>query len=127
MFVLSGTADCLACLFGSYQDLYCVASSLFVFRVCWKCDTTPKLRFSLTDTHLGRMFDAVENTWACSVTIPNGITPRGMDETFRFTELNMTSYSALPPCREWPRTIPSCDSMQACICTFCRTIFDEEP
>ena len=55
VYVLSGRDDDYACRFGSYQDLDCVASSLFFFfcfRVCWNRDANCHSCASLSLTHV---------------------------------------------------------------------------
>jgi len=51
VFVLSERDDDYAFRFGSYQDLDCVASCLFCFRVCWNRDANCHSCASLSLTH----------------------------------------------------------------------------
>ena len=79
-----------------------VSRHLFVFLcfcVCWNRDANCH-SFSLTDTRLCRVLDDAD-TWACSVTIPvqTPVGPWNLDLS-KFTEFNISTYNALPPCRE---------------------------
>lgn len=81
--------------------LYSVISFCFRVFVCVGVVVLCHSEAAPTNDSLGRWLDDT-NTWACSVTIPNSITPVYYDEMSHdgWVELNMTAYNDLPPCRE---------------------------